>query len=130
EFGEQRLAAGDSQNLIFVGPVGTGKDHLLFASLKYATHGLHKTIKWISGLDLYGAFREAIANQDTESGIIREFDKPDILAISDPLPPSGSLTEYQAAMLYRIVDNRYSNYKPTWLTINAMDRAEMETLIG
>lgn len=130
EFGEQKLAANEGENLIFVGPVGTGKDHLLFASLKYATHGLRKVVAWRNGLDLYGAFRDGIANGDTESSILKELQRPDILAISDPVPPSGALTEYQSAMLYRIIDNRYSNYKQTWMTINAKDRSEMESRIG
>jgi DNA replication protein DnaC len=56
--------------------------------------------------------------------------RPNVLAISDPTPPLGELSDYQRSMLFRVVDRRYRDLRPTWVTINAADSAEAERKIA
>lgn len=120
----------EAENLILYGPVGTGKDHLLFSALHHFAFGRLQVISWVNGLEIFGQYRDGIRDETSERDLLREYQKPDILAISDPLPPSGALTDHQAGWLYRIIDRRYSDMKPTWLTINAKDGKEVESRIG
>ena len=83
--------------------------------------------KWVNGVDLFGMFRKTISDDDyTEETLIKRLSTPSILAISDPVPPLGSLTDYQAGMMFRVIDTRYRNLKPTWITVNATDAKELE----
>jgi DNA replication protein DnaC len=145
---ENRIAAGESVWLI--GPAGTGKDHLMFA-LCYAAVAAFKSVLWVNGSALWLAFREAINSKgktDFRRGVYGEYDtfdatlhgseasishklaEVDVLAISDPLSPSGPLTDYQAETLLRIIDRRYSHMRPTFLTINCASRQEAEQRMG
>lgn len=116
--------------LVLYGPAGTGKDHLLVAALRYAVfrHNFHPV--WVNGMELYGELRDAIGSDRDESSTLEKYIRADILAISDPLPPFGALTEYQAAMLFRIIDARYSRCLPTWATVNVKDGKEGNERMG
>lgn len=120
----------EGRGLVLYGPAGTGKDHLMVAALRYAVfrHGLDP--KWVNGVELYGAMRDAISDDRDESSILAPFIRADILAISDPLPPFGTLTEFQASTLFRIIDARYSRCLPTWATINVKDGKEGAERMG
>lgn len=143
---DQRIS--DGTNLLLIGPAGTGKDHLMMGVAHQAV-GKFKKVLWINGTSLWLAFREAIgtkpqtnryaaarfADGDTcdanisglsESDIIRKLSEVEILAISDPVPPRGPLTDYQAANLFDIIDARYSRMAPTLVTLNAASRKEAE----
>lgn len=143
---ENRFAAGE--NIILLGPVGTGKDHLAFA-MAHAAVASFRTVLWISGADLWMAYREAMKNEGhdnelvswcgtftprlshcSESGVTSKLSTADVLVLSDPLPPSGALTDWQAEKLIQIVDRRYSHMLPTYLTINVANRAEAEQRMG
>ena len=116
-------------NVVFFGPPGTGKDHLMTAMLRAAvTAGLD--VNWQDGADLFGGFRDAMRGTETEAVMMSRFTTPSVLAISDPVPPFGGLSEYQASMFFRLIDRRYRDMLPTWVTINAEDRSEMEQRIG
>jgi len=142
----ERVEAG--QSVLFIGPAGTGKDHLMFA-LAHSAIGAFKQLLWVSGTDLWLAFREAIDAKErpcrmprygeadfsaslphNEGDIIRKLREVDVLCISDPVAPGASLTDWQADKLLAITDYRYSNLLPTWVTLNAASRAEAETRIG
>lgn len=124
----ERFLAGDG--LLFYGPTGTGKDHLMAAALRGAilAHGLR--VRWENGMDLYGEVRDRIDGDRPEAAFVRKLVSPDVLAISDPIPPFGALTGFQASMLFRIVDARYSHCKPTWLTINVANFSEANERLG
>ena len=62
--------------------------------------------------------------------MIAELARPDVLCLSDPLPPVGALTQFQATMLYRLVDARYSRGVPTICTVNVADDAEADERMG
>ena len=114
----------EGRGLVLFGPAGTGKDHLMVASLRVAVFKHRLEPKWVNGMELFGEFRDAIDNGTSESDLIARYSRADILAISDPLPPFGALTEFQAAMLFRIIDARYARMLPTWATVNIKDGRE------
>jgi len=114
----QNVIAGNS--LIFYGPCGVGKDHLMAAAMFTALeHGI--AVNWANGLDWYGKVRDDI--ERTEQ-MIDSLVKPAVLAISDPVPPAasgkadGELTAWRIELLQRVVDARYRQLKPIWMTIN------------
>lgn len=122
-----RIESGTS--ILFIGPPGTGKDHLMTAICRAAILG-GKRVMWANGQDLWGSFRDAISEEANETTIIQRYVRADVLAISDPLPPRGALSDFQASTLFRIIDGRYSNMRPTWMTLNVTNRAEAGERIG
>jgi DNA replication protein DnaC len=146
---KSRLEAG--QNVLFIGPAGTGKDHLMMPLCRAAI-GEFKTLIWANGTSIWLAFRDAIANDNkkthgrvrlyddfeqfddglhgSESQIIDRLSDVDVLAISDPLPPGASLTDYQSSIMLQIIDWRYNHLRPTFMTINVANRKEAEQRMG
>jgi DNA replication protein DnaC len=120
---------GSGKGIILFGPKGTGKDHLLSAMMAHACW-LNFGVAWRNGMDLYAERRDAISAERLERDLIQDMTQPDVLAISDPVPPSGVLTEGQMEFLFRIVDARYRQCKPIWVTANFMEGKEAETRIG
>jgi DNA replication protein DnaC len=120
---ERHIAAG--QNIVFFGPPGTGKDRLLASLIRAALHA-RKSVRFVSGANLWASTRDLIDRAVSEQSFLREFTAPDVLCISDPIPPGTSLSEFQASWLYRIVDGRYRDLKPVWVTANVADRKEGE----
>ena len=133
----------DGTPLLLFGPTGTGKDHLmvgvvheLFASVRVACRSVGgydayraPDVHWCNGPDLFGAIRQGIA-ESTEKKLIEDYARYELLVISDPVPPAGRATDYQITTLYRILDRRYSNTRPTWCTLNVAKRAELEDRVG
>lgn len=110
--------------LVLLGPPGTGKDHLVVAVLKQAAREGFK-VHWVDGAELFASARDNIDGGDTEARWSKRFTAPDILAISDPIPPVGEVKEgFQISTLFRIVDRRYREQKPTLITINVADAKE------
>lgn len=120
----------DGRGLVLFGPCGTGKDHLLVASLRCAVFKHGYKPRWVNGMELFGELRDSIGEDRSERDVLRRYVEADILAISDPLPPFGGLTEYQASMLFRIIDGRYSRMLPTWATVNVRDGKEAVDRMG
>lgn len=117
-------------NLLLHGPVGTGKDHLL-VSVAREVIAAGIDVHWINGRDAFGEFRDAMdSGEVTEAGLVKKLVTAPVLAISDPIPPSGALTQYQADILGRIVDGRYRAMRPTWSTLNVIDREEGNARLG
>lgn len=122
-----RMAA--CEGVILFGPVGTGKDHLAYAICHAALRKL-ETIGWINGQVWFGRLRDNMDSGKSEANSVAELTRPALLCISDPLPPSGSLTQHQTTMLYRLVDARYSSGKPTIVTVNVRDDLEADERMG
>ena len=126
--------AWESTGLVLYGKVGTGKDHLAFAVARFAIEDLGKSVAWVNGQSWFGSLREAIDKQVPESVLLGSLISPDLLVLSDPLPPAmgrgDELTPYQAAMLYRLVDARYSRGQITVITVNVNDDDEADRRMG
>lgn len=123
-------------NVVLFGPKGTGKDHLLRA-LATASAYFHGIVPlWRQGVDLHENLRREAFRDEGRSKLTLGDDPhddeetTDVLWISDPLPPSGGLTEYQQAKLFGLIDRRYSDLRPTWITMNVADGSEAESRMG
>jgi len=120
------------RSLVFVGPKGTGKDHLMTAVIRQIASGWKQPGKVVfrDGLKLYAEFRGAFGSHISEDQIIDKYIAPTLLSISDPLPPVGSLSEHEKRMALRIIDGRYRESKPMVVTINAVNRNEINDRLG
>lgn len=117
------------KGIVLYGPPGTGKDHLLAAMMQRACwHNLD--VAWRNGMDFYAERRDAISAERLERDLIGDFVRPDVLCISDPVPPWGTLTEGQVEFLFRVVDARYRQCKPVWVSANFQEGKEAESRIG
>ena len=110
-------------NLLLHGPVGTGKDHLLTAVLRSAVMGGHKA-QFVNGMDLFQRLRDAMRSQSKEEDLLKDFKRTDVLAISDPIPPSGENSGYQLQALFSLIDQRYRQQRSTFVTLNVANGDE------
>ena len=85
---------------------------------------------WINGADMRGDVRDGTKSETLERDYVKRLTRPDVLWISDPLPVGGSLTEAQQDRLFRVLDDRYSAMKPTWVTVNVMSGTELDERLG
>ncbi len=126
----------DNQNrgrgIILYGPRGGGKDHLAIATLGKILFDNAATCEWVDGQDLYEQMRDRMGADAPEREAIRRYTTPDILLLSDPIPQSGDkgITDYQQSVLWRIVDRRYRDMRPIWMTINVAGAADMSLRLG
>ena len=123
----ENFAAG--RGLMLAGPSGTGKDHLMAAAMREAVRAGY-SVHWINGLDFFGEMRDRIDADRPESDVIKKLARPDIFAISDPLPPWGPLTPFQAQVFFRVIDRRYRDQKPIWMTVNVHGKSEAVDRLG
>lgn len=116
--------------ILLYGPVGTGKDHLLVELVKRAI-AAGKSVAWMNGGDMFGMFRDGMDEDEKERVLVERLVRPDVLYLSDPLPPAGeSLPWFRRELLYRIIDARYSRCRPLWVTMNVKDSTELDTRMG
>jgi DNA replication protein DnaC len=116
----------DGRGLVFIGSVGTGKDHLAAALLYHAASAFGLTCKWVNGRATFQASRDAMSSDKTEADLLRPLMSPTILCVSDPVPVGAALTPWNADLLYRVVDERYRHCRPTWLTLNVKNAEEAD----
>jgi DNA replication protein DnaC len=126
-----RLAelVGDGRGIVLLGAVGTGKDHLL-AALLYAAANAGISCRWVNGQELYGQFRDRMDTGEREEDLIKRLVEPQVLAISDPIPPAGAPTAWNTGQLYRLLDRRYRDLKSTWCSLNAVDVADADAKLS
>jgi DNA replication protein DnaC len=115
--------------LLFLGKVGTGKDHLAFAIARGAIMRGYSAM-WVNCLRWYSQMRDRIQRELPEEQAIRELVTPSLLVLSDPLPPVGELSQYQSSNLLLLIDRRYCARKPTILTVNLATEQDGWELVG
>lgn len=119
----------NSPSLLLWGPVGTGKDHLALAAVRTVLTRHDCTSWWQNGRDLAGEWRDRI-NDNSANQLLTLLMRRTLLVISDPLPPFGDLTNYQADMLYRVVRGRTDAGLATVCTINVESDQEADERLG
>lgn len=124
----QRLQAGEG--LVAYGPCGTGKDHLVCAAASGAIRVHDFSVIWLNGQAWFGRMRDKIQTDESEQDEIRRLVSPDILVVSDPLPPIGTLTAHQSRMLCWVLDARYRANKVSWATVNIVSADQAVDLMG
>jgi DNA replication protein DnaC len=108
----------EGRNLMFFGPVGSGKDHLLACALHQAARrGIN--CRWRNAQDLYVESRDRMDSGRSEKELLDQLFNPAVLAISDPIPEKGRPTPWNVTLLFRVIEKRYRELKPTWLSLNA-----------
>ena len=125
-----RHEVASDNGIILFGGCGTGKDHLLTALARVAIvrHGL--SVRYAFGVNLFSELRDRIGEHKSEEDWLDDLTSPKILILSDPVPPRGELTGYQASMLQAVVDDRYRYMQPTWVSMNVTTSAEADSLLG
>jgi DNA replication protein DnaC len=130
----RHLATG--ANLILRGTCGTGKDHLCiglaFCAIEDYQIGVNVPIAWCHGASLWADLRGTIGSRQamTEEKIIRRLIQSPVVILSDPIMAGKPLSAYQAETLSRVIDARWRNQRPTWLTINVASGEEADSLLG
>lgn len=117
------------EGLLLIGPKGTGKDHLAIACLREAAKAGFIT-KAEDGQSLFQRFRDGMNTDASEKDAVKSYTYPDVLLLSDPIPQTGAASDYQRTILWRIIDRRYRDLKPTWVTLNVANGAEAEARLG
>lgn len=115
--------------VLLYGPVGTGKDHLLIELVRLAI-AVGKSVAWMNGGDMFGMFRDNMDADEKERVLVERLVRPDVLYVSDPLPPLDDLPWFRRELLYRIIDARYSRCKPLWITTNVASSADLDKRMG
>lgn len=121
--------AVEGRGVLFFGTVGTGKDHLL-ASLLYIAAASGLSCKWVNGQEVYGQFRDRMDTGQREEDLLSELCRPQVLAISDPVPPTGNPTPFNVSQLYRLTDRRYRAKKSTWMTVNGLSPEDLDSKLS
>lgn len=125
---EQQVIRGNG--IILFGPSGTGKDHLLIGLARLAILHHSYSLKYVFGVDLFSELRDRIDNDASEEQWVLRLVRPAILILSDPIPPRGDTTTFQASMLQRVINKRYNARRPTWVTLNVSSSAEADDRLG
>lgn len=129
------------RGVILFGPAGTGKDHLLTAMLVEAIKAgcfprpecdakPEKQVVWANGPDWISANRDVVRTNELERDAKAKYVKARLLLLSDVCQSGQVLKDYQRQTLYSILDYRYSHCKPTWVSTNAANRAELSEMLG
>jgi len=120
------------RSLVVIGPKGTGKDHLVSAVVREIARRLGKPglVVFRDGLTLYSEFKSAFDEVGSQDAIVSKYVMPKLFAVSDPVPPSGPLSNFDQQLIMRIIDGRYRECRPLAVTINCATRAEMATRLG
>lgn len=124
------LHIADGRNLVLIGSVGTGKDHLTMGLLRFALQAGCTSLDWTTGVRFFGSYRDGITRQTPEEETTNGWCRAKILVISELLAANETLPDWQLSQLWSVLDQRYRNRMPTWLSINVETRKDAVAKIG
>lgn len=111
------IQTGQYRNLVMAGSTGTGKNHLAAAAMNLLfEEGLSSQMVTFNNLMLRVRATYHKAASETEWSIIQSLSEVDILVIDELGVQRQSDSEF--LVLNTIIDNRYTNQKPTALLSN------------
>jgi DNA replication protein DnaC len=117
-------------NVFLYGNSGVGKDHICMGMAVEAYRKFGISTRMVSGYQLRSRFVEAIAEKESFAEIAAWFYDPDILWISDPVEAGNAFNATEMRFMYSIVDLRYKNRRPIWITTNIVSIDEANKAIG
>jgi DNA replication protein DnaC len=120
------------RSLVLIGPKGTGKDHLVSAVVREIARRLGRPglVVFRDGLSLFAEVKGSYDSHTSTDAIVEKYTKPVLLAISDPVPPVGALSQHDQSVILRIIDGRYRECLPLAVTVNCSTRAELSERLG
>lgn len=120
------------RNLCLIGSRGTGKDFAMAWAMKQIIRLTQRGVSWWDGANLFTTLKQAAAGNSelSFSHVAYRLSNAFVLAISDPIPPVGSLSPFLAEALLGVIDSRYRQERPTWITLNVSSRREAEERLG
>lgn len=116
---------------IWIGPKGTGKDHLMIAVMRaIAMKYKSERLRYRSGEAFFDTFKASIGTGGSYASIADGFARPPVLGLSDPLPVKGDLSPHDQDVLFRVLLRRYKDLLPTLATLNVASAEELEQRMG
>lgn len=116
----------DGVNLVLVGSVGTGKDHLAVAVARVAL-GYGINVRVVRGSDLRQLLKKARWQSDRTARVFRD---AELLIISDIEGRGETQTDDDRQVLLDLVDSRYREKKPVIVTSNIPGSDKMKEVLG
>lgn len=120
----------DGGGLVLFGAVGTGKDHLMIASAFVALYKFSVKVKWVNVSTLAEETRDLFKAERHQHDLIEKYSRVPILAMSDLTPQKGETSPFLTEVILRIIDIRYRELRPTWVTMNARDGDEARQVLA
>jgi DNA replication protein DnaC len=110
------LSKDVAPSMIFYGGVGTGKSLLASCVAKSIMH--KRQVRIVKAIDLYQEIMATYRKDSdkSERQIIQTYGKLDLLVIEEI--GIGKNSEFESNILFRVIDERYNELKPTILTSN------------
>lgn len=118
------------RNVVFLGTVGTGKDHLMIGMLREAVEACCFDIKWADTSEMFGQFKDAVGDRGGIADLMESYTKPQLLVLSDLLPVNEALTPFESEILFRLVHSRQRRLKATWVNANVLNLDDLVKLVG
>ena len=116
------------KNIIFMGSIGTGKDHLAVSILRAAC-SLRIGTRFRRGSVLCSECRQHSLEKSQD--VPYDLWNVELLVISDIEPHEDKpASEFEKRALLELIDRRYTAMLPTVVTTNKLNRAELSESIG
>lgn len=108
----------NGSSIVLSGNVGTGKTHLSCAVANYIIKNLNKTALFLNTIDAFAKIKATYSKKSeiTEEEALSQFIDIDLLILDEFGVQYG--TETEKMILFRIINKRYENLKPTILISN------------